>query len=185
MPPTAIDMTSSSAATSKLETMHTRGAAKNKIAEPVKNCIMDNIGRVSNNARGRPKANKSMSADQRHKLDAKQAASALAKEAESVFKEKAAEEKREMDEAEKQRKHEGRVAIKAKKDAERAATKKLRRSSGKLTKLPTISPNNCPKSPRLNKNLQRQRLIPLRLRKPPTIPPLSPVTNGQSIHRQY
>ena len=70
MPPTAVDMTSSSSAASKLEASVTRGAAEKKIAEPVKNHIMDNIGRVSNNARGRPKANKSMSADQRHKLDA-------------------------------------------------------------------------------------------------------------------
>ena len=134
MPPTAVDMTSSSSAASKLEASITRGAAKKKIAEPVKNHIMDNIGRVSNNARGRPKANKSMPADQRHKLDAEQAASALAKEAESVFKEKAAEEKREMDEAEKQRKHEGRIAIKAKKDAERAATKKAKDEQRKIDK---------------------------------------------------
>ena len=126
MPPTAIDMTSSSAAASKLETHFTRGAAKKKTAEPVKNHITDNIGRVSNNSRGRTSANKSMPAEHRRKVDAERVASALAKETETVFKEKAAEEKREIEEAEKQRKHEGRIANKAKKDAERAATKKAK-----------------------------------------------------------
>ena len=134
MPPTAIDMTSSSAAASKLETMNTWGAAKKKIAEPVKNHITDNIGRVSNNSRGRTSANKSVPAEHRRKLDAERTASALAKEAETGFKEKAAEEKREMEEAEKKRKHEGRVALKAKKDAERVAAKKAKDEQRKIDK---------------------------------------------------
>ena len=127
-------MTSSSAATSKLETHFTRGAAKKKTAEPVKNHITDNIGRVSNNSRGRTSANKSMPAEHRRKHDAKRIASALAKEAETVFKEKAAEEKRETDEAKKRWKQEGRSNLKAKKDAERAATNKAKDEKRKIAK---------------------------------------------------
>ena len=109
-------MTSFSYAASKLKTINTCGAAKKKIAEPVKNHIMENIGRVSNTACGCPKVKNSMSARQRHKLEDEQAASALAKEAEIVYKEKAAEEKREMEEIEKQRKHDERIDNKARKD---------------------------------------------------------------------
>ena len=134
MPPTSIDMTSSSAAASKLETHFTRGAAKKKTAEPVKNHITENIGRVSNNARGRTSANKSMPAEQRRTVDAERVASALAKDAETVFKVKAAEEKREMEEAEKRRKQEGKSNIKAKKDAERAVAKKAKDEQRKIAK---------------------------------------------------
>ena len=127
-------MTSSSAAASKLDTHNTRGSAKKKTAEPVKNHITDKIGRVSNNSRGRTSANKSMPAKHRRKVDAKQVASALAKEAETVFKKKAAEEKKEMEEAEKRRKQDGRSNLKVKKDAERAATKKGKGEQRKIAK---------------------------------------------------